>query len=95
MINGDVNLFLDLMKRGEELVFTYKAQKFFLQGHYDLDNETSTLYLDRWDPPLNDAYWIGTPKHDKYADIDEFCNAKIFDGKSFWEIEAEMEWGDC
>ena len=29
------------------------------------------------------------------CDIEEFCNAKIFDGKSFWEIEPEVEWVDC
>ncbi len=95
MINGDLNEFLDLMKRGMELVFVYKGQKFFIQGYYDFKNETSTLCLDRWEPPLQGDVWVGTSVKDKYCDIDEFCNAKIFDGKSFWEIEPEVEWVDC
>ena len=95
MINGDLNIILDLMKRGEELVFTYKGQKYFLQGHYDFEKKTCTLYLTRWDPPLDHFVWVGASVHEKYCDIDEFCNAKIFDGKSFWEIEPEVEWVDC
>lgn len=26
---------------------------------------------------------------------ESFQNAPIFDGKTFWEVEAEIEWIDC
>ena len=26
---------------------------------------------------------------------EEFQTAPIFDGKTFWEVEQEMEWVDC
>lgn len=95
MINGDLNIFLDLMKRGEELIFTYKGQKFFLQGLYEPETDLATMYLDRWEPKPCIAIWESKPTHDSFFDIEEFCNAKLFDGKSFWEIESEVEWVDC
>lgn len=95
MINGDLNIFLDLMKRGEELIFTYRGQKFFLEGWYDEKTELASLSLDRWEPAPGFRVWEGTPSKSDYFNIDEFCNAKLFDGKSFWEIEPEIEWVDC
>lgn len=95
MINGDLNIFLDLMKRGEELIFTYRGQKFFLEGINDPIKDEGGLCLCRWEPPLDKYVWQGTPTKEKYFDIEEFCNAKLFDGKSFWEIEPEVEWVDC
>lgn len=94
MINGDLHIFLDLMKRGQELTFTYKGQKFFLEGLYDPKTDLGTTYLYRWIPNPCEV-WHSQPTHNRFFDIEEFCNAKLFDGKSFWEIESEVEWVDC
>ncbi|MEG0919193.1 MAG: hypothetical protein RR967_01820 [Anaerovoracaceae bacterium] len=53
MINGDVKEFVDKLYYGDELIFLYKNQKFFLQGFLEDDGKCTT-YLDRWKPPAND-----------------------------------------
>ena len=92
MINGNVSEFVDHIYYGDELVFLYQEQKFFLQGFFT--NGTYTLYLDRWEPISNDYIWIGVGDAHNYP-VEEFLNAKLWGGKSFWEVEKEIEWVDC
>lgn len=49
MINGDLKEFIDGLYYGDERVFMYNNNKFFIQGY--LEDEKLTLFLDRW-PPL-------------------------------------------
>ena len=51
------------------------------------------MYLDRWEPPATDYIWVGIETDTDYP-VDEFLNAPIWDGKSFLEIESEVEWVD-
>jgi len=91
MINGNVSEFVDHIHYGDELVFTFRGRKFFLQGLSE--KGVYTLYLDRWDPPSNEYLWVGKGEANNYP-VDEFLNAKIWDGKAFWDAEQEMEWID-
>ena len=60
MINGNVSEFVDHIHYGDELVFTFRGRKFFLQGLSE--QGVYTLYLDRWDPPSNEYLWVGKGK---------------------------------
>ena len=44
--------------------------------------------------PEMDFEWRVISENDEYP-VEEFENAKIFNGRSFWEIETEIEWIDC
>ena len=44
--------------------------------------------------PYNDFEWRAYSQ-DKHYPVNEFENAKIFNEKSFWEVEKEIEWVDC
>lgn len=92
MINGNVNEFVDHIHYGDELVFLYEGKKYFLQG-FKLEG-LYTLLLDRWDPPGDDYIWVGKGT-DKAYPVEKFLNAPIFEGKTFWEAEKEIEWVDC
>ena len=94
MINGDINAFIEVAQYGHEVFFLYKGQKFFLQGMGPSANGTYDLFLDRFEPPADDYIWVGVGRDHKYP-IEEFLNAKIWDGKNFWEVEHEIEWVDC
>lgn len=76
---------------GDELVFMYRGQKFFLEGLFQDDNKFTT-YLDRWELPGTDYIWVG--KGDKTYPVQEFLMARLWDGRTFWEAESEMEWVD-
>lgn len=93
MINGNVSEFINHIHYGDELIFLYKGQKFFLQGYLEDDGKCTT-YLDRWEPPAKDYIWTGKGNSNNFP-VDDFLNAKIWDGKSFWEVEQEIEWVDA
>lgn len=91
MINGDVYEFLDLLSRGFEVIFTYHGKKFFAQG-YSEDGKNFKLMVDQWEPEIKNFIWTNINEGD--YDIKAFENAKIFEGKSFWEVQNEIEWVD-
>ncbi|SEH31579.1 hypothetical protein [Selenomonas sp. KH1T6] len=92
MLNGDVIEFVDRIHYGDELIFMYNGQKFFLQGFLE-DDGICTTYLDRWEPPADDYIWVGRGDSKNFP-VEEFLKAEIWDGKSFWEVEKKMEWLD-
>ncbi len=93
MINGDVNEFVEHMRYGDELVFWFDGKKYFLQGFGDKDY--ARLYLDRWSPPGDEYVWIETcPKSELRYPVEEFLARTIWNGKSFWEVQEQMEWVD-
>ena len=58
-MNGDIDNFVDKLRGGEEVIYTYHGKKYFSQGY--------------------------TQENGDYH---------LFGGKTFWECEKEMEWGD-
>ena len=46
MIDGTINEFIDMLYYGEEIVFTYKNRKYFIQGWYNKKEEKATMVLD-------------------------------------------------
>jgi len=95
MKGGNVNEFIDNMSYGDELVFVYCGRKLFLQGwHKDGVHE---MMLDQWEPfvePWQGYLWKHSADSMKKC-VDAFLEAPIFDGKRFWDVEAEIEWVDA
>ena len=63
-----------------------------MQGFLE-ENGRYVLYLDRWDPPSNTYIWTSRGDTHSYP-VDDFLAAAIWEGKSFWDVEAEIEWVD-
>ncbi len=91
MINGDAREFIDGLHYGDERFFLYNGDKYFIQGYYDDDNPMLELCIIEAD---NNFEWRAISENNNYP-VEEFENAKIFNGKTFWEIESEIEWVDC
>lgn len=92
MINGDVNEFIDGLYYGDERFFCYGGNKYFLQGYYVDGKPMLELYVVE-NPAVN-LEWRMISNNGEYP-VEGFENAQIFNGKSFWEIEKEIEWVDC
>lgn len=92
MINGNANEFISGLYYGDERFFLYNGKKYFIQGYFE--NEKPTLELYILEPSDSDFKWQAFSDGKDYP-VAEFENAKIFDGKSFWEIEKNIEWVDC
>lgn len=91
MQGGNVNEFIDDLYYGFEQVFWYRGKKYFIQG-LTIDDHP-WLLLDQWEPPGEDYVWKKEGK-DTFP-VKDFLNAKIWDGRNFWEAQDEMEWVDC
>ena len=95
MINGNVNEFVDGLYYGDERWFMFRGIKYFIQGW--VKNEEFTLELEQMEPYLyqDSPLWTKTCSCDqKQEAVESFLKAPLFDGKTFWEAEQEMEWVD-
>lgn len=91
----DVNLFIDHVSL-QEAIICYKGKPYFLSGVYrDQQSGQYELRMDEWDDPP--PYTFVRTVFEINCDTPEAC-MKIFltepivDGKSFWEMEKDIEW---
>lgn len=94
MINYDYKMFVDDIYRGEEVNFSYKDRKYFVQGWYEEGaNKKGKYHLEvaRWVPTLQPNLWEYNSEVSMSECGKAFMTAKIFDGKTFAEIESECE----
>ena len=80
MIGGNPNDFLDRIYSCQDTIYIYKGIKYWFQGYMpdSADNK------DIW------SYDATTIEQCKQA----FIDAPIFDGKTFWDVEQDIEWVD-
>ena len=93
MKGGNVNDFID-HTTFEECAVIYKGEKYFFHGLiFDKEKNEYSYTIDACDKNVNFARTV----FNQTAVSAEKCmelaqNKPIFDGKSFWEAESEMEW---
>ena len=107
MINANLSQFLDNGWYNECELY-YKGYVYFCEGDVDLSRNTDKLfhfyiykypveivediyykrkYTNYTDELIYDKY-----AHDEYEMKEIFLSSKIFEGKSFWEVEKEIAW---
>ena len=91
MINGNIDEFMEKLLGGEELIYTYNGKKYFSQGYIN-DDGKYYFELQLWEPEV-DVLWSVTGLSNQDS-LDAFLKEPLFDGKTFWEIEKEVEWVD-
>ena len=89
MINGNYKEFMNEVYYGSELNFSYKDKKYFYQGWKENGIHHREIY--QFVPNLDGYFWTYDSKNAKDC-VRAFLSAKIFDGKTFPEIEKEVEW---
>lgn len=91
MINGNIDEFVDKLWGGEELVFIYNGKKYFSQG-YVTDNGKYYFELQLWEPQ-SDVLWSVSGLSNQES-LERFFKEPLFDGKTFWDVEKDIEWVD-
>jgi hypothetical protein len=95
MINGNVNEFVNNLDFEHQAVI-YKGHKLFFEGviYYRERREKNKYNFEIYQYSLDEIYekdffsiWCDSVS----KCIEEFIKAPIFDGKTFWEVEKEME----
>ena len=87
--NGDVREFVDHIHYGDELWFLYEGKKYFLEGW--TNNGSLDLCLYEMTDNGEKHTWKGNTTH---YPVEAFLEAKIWNGKSFWDAEQDIEWVD-
>lgn len=91
MINGDATDFIDGLHYGDERFFYYGHCKYFIQGYLVDSKPMLILYI--LEPADNDFKWSAISEN-KYYPVSDFEKAPIFNGRTFWQVEKEIEWVD-
>ncbi len=92
MINGDAKEFIDGLYYGDERFFIYNKSKYFIQGYYTGEKPMLEIFI--LEPSDSNFEWRVISENESYP-VSEFENAKIFNEKTFWQVEQEIEWVDC
>ena len=92
MINGDIKLFMDDLYTGQELLFSYRGVKYFVQGW---TSENGTRHMECWEyeSPGEDYLWKREGAS-MTALANEFLDAPLWGGKAFEDVQSEMAWLD-
>ena len=109
MLNGNLENFLDTGWFSEAVLFL-NGRAYWHEAQYDPKTGQSRFFVDSWravneddkycHPILNQDGTLDWSRvyEDFDADYDlikkRFLQAKIFDGKTFWEVESEIAWLD-
>ncbi len=93
MINGNANDFLDTVYSGQDIVYIYHGIKYWFQG-YRRSNGIYHMEVFQHEPP-SENYILEIDNISLEYCYNKFIQAPIFEGKTFWEAEKEIEWVDC
>lgn len=92
MINGNANEFVDRIYSCQDTVFIYDGIKYWFQGYMPTEDSVH-MEIFQQQPSSEEYIWEYNGKS-----IEEgqqlFLKAPIFNGKTFWEVETEIEWVD-
>ena len=93
MKGGNVYKFID-QTTFEECAVIYNGVKYFFHGLiFDKENNEYSYVIDVWDNNGNYDKTVFNKTAPTLEKCLEFAqNEPIFDGKSFWEAETDMEW---
>ena len=94
MINGDPHDFIDTVYSGQDIVYLYHGIKYWYQGYLNPKTNLSHMEVFQYNPPGDGYVWEYDSKSPSDDGLEAFLEAPIFDGKTFWEAESEIEWVD-
>lgn len=93
MKGGNVNKFID-QTTYEECAVMYKGIKYFFHGlMFDNEKNEYSYIIDIWDSNGNYEKTVfnkTSPTMEKCLELAQ--SEPIFEGKTFWEAESDMEW---
>ena len=92
MINGNAGEFIDRIYSCQDTLFIYQSIKYWFQG-YALPNGMIHMEVSQYQTSKDQATWEYDGKTIEECH-EAFLRAPIFDGKTFWDAEQDIEWVD-
>lgn len=91
MKNGNLSDFVDGLYYGYEMLFEYNGTKYFIQG-WTQDGKYY-MFLDIPDKKLADYVWKYEASTMREC-AEAFLNEKLWNGKTFYDVEKDTTWID-
>ena len=93
MKNGRPNDFLETVFDGPDLEYTYNGRRYWTEG-FSKDGQCWLVVYRCDDKAVEDGegYLIYKGFPDCYSKVEYFVNSAIFEGKTFWEVEKDIDW---
>lgn len=94
MIDGKVSEFINKLYYEDHYVL-YNGKKYFFNGcqsKKDTDGKVISVRLEIYDIS-NDTILFSATKASATECMEAFEESPIWDGKTFWDIESQMQWG--
>ncbi|MBQ0014364.1 MAG: hypothetical protein KBS82_03475 [Oscillospiraceae bacterium] len=91
MINGDPNAFIDKAYSAQEIFYKFREEEYMLQG-YTADGQ-SHIEIQRHLPFSPNLIWSFEGSSMQEC-VSAFEIEPLFDGKTFWQAEEDIEWLD-
>ena len=92
MINGNPGEFVDRIYSCQDTVFVFQSVKYWFQGYMLADGHVH-MEIFQYQPPSSQCLWEFDGKTIEECQS-AFLAAPIFNGKTFWDAEREIEWVD-
>ena len=95
MIDGNAPEFIDKLYYEDHYV-VYNGKKYFFNGcqsKKNADGKVVSVRLEVYDIS-SDTTVFSVTKPSATECVEAFEEAPIWDGKSFWDIESQMQWVD-
>lgn len=96
MINGNATEFIEELEYQDHYAI-FQNEKYYFNGcqcKFDENNKVVSATLEIYN--LNDnSVVFSTEQRNCGKCIEEFEKTSIFGGKTFWQVEQEIEWVDC
>ena len=92
MKGGKLSDFIEYLHYGSEMVFLYNKKKYFIEGWRKRTTNKYELLLYNVTEDRYDWEYLTGKTSDECAE--KFLAEKIFDGKTFNEIEQNVTWAD-
>lgn len=93
MNNGNPHDFIDHLYSGQDTVYLFRGVKYWSQGYRIEGRAVWRIEVFQYQPPSDGFLWENESESVTEC-MEAFLAAPIFDGKSFWEAESEIEWVD-
>ncbi len=96
MINGNAGNFIDELYYQDHYAI-FRGEKLFFNGcqcKVDNDKKIVSATLEIYNLKTNEVLF-STEQESPSECIKRFEDAPIFNGKTFWQAEGEIEWVDC
>jgi hypothetical protein len=93
MIDGNPYEFIETAYTGQDIVFLFNGKKYWFQG-YTKEDGIAHMEITQYSPEVEEDLIWEVECNTMEECMKALQEDKIFNEKTFWEVEQEIQWVD-